>query len=371
MARAASFASSVDSAVSAPRVAAAKAIASAEAERTAKGRRRPRPTDVMEAHKLVKQTKTTTTRSGERRDLHRPDVVAAIHGALLYGTDPSMPDKQHMRSIVKQTGFSRKELYRMFAQFKALVAMSSRIDGIDKETFTRYLPGLGLEDSKFANRVFMTLDEDGSDVIEWDEFLKAMRSLELGTAREKAFFLFRVYDDDGGGSIDSDEMQGYFLSSLRIDRDKADEYVLREIGDYFVERVLDDIDPDNKGELKFESVLQYIKDKGGDVDVPNIFGRATVDVSTSNSVLSALSDEYVGALLDKHAHLPLTWVLAERRAREEEARRTRKVFRDAEMWRRKKAEAEAQRKKDEEAKAAATRAQPSKQTPAATRADTS
>ncbi len=46
-----------------------------------------------------------------------------------------------------------------------------------------------------------------------------MSKLEKGTRQERAEFLFNVYDDDGGGSIDHDELYGYFIGSLRLKED--------------------------------------------------------------------------------------------------------------------------------------------------------
>lgn len=80
-----------------------------------------------------------------------------------------------------------------------------------------------LEDKLFSDRVFEALDADGSEIIEWDEFIEAMSKLERGTREERAAFLFSVYDEDGGGSIDTDEVKDYFRASLRASGDACDE----------------------------------------------------------------------------------------------------------------------------------------------------
>ena len=48
--------------------------------------------------------------------------------------------------MVKDTKYTRKELYSLFVRFKAMCSMSPTPSGIDKETFRRAVPMLCVED---------------------------------------------------------------------------------------------------------------------------------------------------------------------------------------------------------------------------------
>lgn len=67
--------------------------------------------------------------------------------------------------IMRETGYGRVEVYDLFMQFKALSALSSSPEGVDKDTFVRLTPTLMMEDSAFVGRVFDLLDVDGSGTI--------------------------------------------------------------------------------------------------------------------------------------------------------------------------------------------------------------
>ena len=52
------------------------------------------------------------------------------------------------------TGYTRRQLYGLFASFKALCAVSGRSGGIDRDTWRRGNLTMAMEDTRFATRVF-------------------------------------------------------------------------------------------------------------------------------------------------------------------------------------------------------------------------
>lgn len=303
----------------------------------------------------VKHTRTSQRRCySHKRLFHRSEDVADIHGHLITLPDASTAAKGSSASegssatasstgegfrlvsrLCKETGFSRRELYAMFLQFKALVAMSATTEGIDRNTFLRGIPILALEDRTFTERVFELLDQDGSEIIEWAEFRDAVTKLEHGAPRIRAQFLFDVYDKDGGGTIDSDEMFEYLLASLRLDRETAPPFA-QEMCRSFVEEVMVEIDRDHSGGLDRTKLISYMKQHPSETNVASFFGRAMVPSSSTMTVLNSMSTPLSELPLRKDAHLPLEWV----RAREAEAQRVvdmrERVFAKAAAWRRRK-----------------------------------
>jgi len=298
----------------------------------AAGSKEARRRNAADAADMVRQTKTTQRRQGQARAFFSGTKVSSVHGTLLYGPDPTLPDPAYVSKLISETGFSRRELYAMFMQFKALVALSPTLEGIDKETFLRGIPMLSLEDRAFVERVFSLLDEDGSGIIEWDEFLLALSKLTHGTPMTRASFLFDVYDDDGGGTIDDDEMMHYFLASLRLSEGTASDY-FKDICKYFVSRVLHDIDPEHSGHLDRAKIVSYLKANPDTTNIGGMFGRATVEGAATADVLEKHSFRLEEMLLAEDAHLPLPWTKATKVEAEKRRAVRRRAQRDAEEWR--------------------------------------
>ena len=237
----------------------------------------------------VRHTKWTKTVT-EGRVGHRPEEVNGEFGHLI---DYNIPE------VVKESGYSRRDLFALFMQFKALVALSETPQGIDKDTFRRSLPQLMVEDRLFIDRVYAALDADGSGTIEWDEFIEAMAKLEKGSREERAEFMFNVYDEDKGGSVDKEEMSNYFLSSLRVHDDSQDEgeHISGEVASYFVDRVFDTIVP-GQDEIEKDDMIQYVTDHPEITDIYGMFGRSML---TSESVRRMMGDIAVKSLYNRSA----------------------------------------------------------------------
>lgn len=112
-----------------------------------------------------------------------------------------------------------------------------------------------------------------------------MSSLEKGTKQLRMAFLFKVYDTDKGkrakvlkwfnaicvdGGISKEELQEYFLSSLLVTINED----IKEVSQYFVDRVFKQIGLDADGKLTEARVQDYIKNNPDITDVYSLFGRS-------------------------------------------------------------------------------------------------
>jgi Ca2+-binding EF-hand superfamily protein len=189
------------------------------------------------------------------------DSVSQLHGFL---------GQKNVRKLLRETNYNRRELYVIFARFKALCAMSPTPAGINKETFKKGVARLAVEDDLFVDRVFNLVDQDGSGQIEWAEFLSAMSALEKGNPDVKNRFCFQAYDLDEDGFIGREDLAAMFSSSSML---KADQ-TTRDVVDAFVERVFKLVGVEAKGKIGLEDLHNYMRSRPEGEDVWDIFGRS-------------------------------------------------------------------------------------------------
>lgn len=263
---------------------------------------------------------------------HRPEAVNAHFGHLL---DSNIPTQ------VSASGYTRRDLFALFMQFKALCALSTTPAGIDKATFKRAIPQLMVEDELFVDRVYAALDADGSGTIEWDEFITAMSKLENGSREERAGFMFDVYDVDKGGSVDRDEMSEYFLSSLRVNDDEGEASLGAENASFFVDRVFDTIAPGEE-EIERDVMAKYVRSHPEITDIYGMFGRSMLTFETVRRMMGEVKSK---PLLERTSTLNFTKAKRHLSAAQSEAMRARaQAKQDVAEWKREKQLAEATRK---------------------------
>jgi hypothetical protein len=206
-----------------------------------------------------------------QRGARMPAKVAAVVRNFGYLME------RDLDALVATTGYSRKQLYMMFTQFKALCALTPDASGsgIDRATFRAHVPSLCVEDDMFVNRVFDLLDADGSQVLEWDEYLTAMAALERGSRELRTEFVFKCYDREGKGALSAEQLYDFFVASLHLpphdlSDDAAD--ILRD----FSGRVFKAVDVSNSGLISLAEALAYVHKHGELDDVASIFGRCMV-----------------------------------------------------------------------------------------------
>ena len=114
--------------------------------------------------------------------------------------------EQDIDALSAQTGYSRKELYGKFVQFKALSALSKSPLGVDRQVFRAHIPVLAIEDESFANRVFDLLDVDCTGYLDWEKFLTALSALDRGSRALRMEFIFKCADKSGTGLLTRDQL---------------------------------------------------------------------------------------------------------------------------------------------------------------------
>merc|ERR1719378_694799 len=88
--------------------------------------------------------------------------------------------------------------------------------------------------------------------MDFEEFMLASNCTKMSSPEEKLEWLFRVFDEDGGGSIDRDELIKLVIALNKMEGDAED----REVVLASVLEVLEVVDADGDGEITMEEFVE-------------------------------------------------------------------------------------------------------------------
>nr|XP_061790059.1 guanylyl cyclase-activating protein 3-like [Nerophis lumbriciformis]XP_061790060.1 guanylyl cyclase-activating protein 3-like [Nerophis lumbriciformis] len=111
------------------------------------------------------------------------------------------------------------------------------------------MSGMTQEASGYVDQVFFTFDMDGDGYIDFVEYIAAISLLLKGEVNQKLKWYFKLFDQDGNGKIDKDEMETIFKAIQDITRtyDVPPEQI--------VTLIYEKIDINEEGELTLEEFI--------------------------------------------------------------------------------------------------------------------
>ena len=117
---------------------------------------------------------------------------------------------------------------------------------INKEEFILRSNDIVGEKASFSpESLFRVFDEDGNGTMDFTEYMMAANCTNLTSPEEKLNWIFNVFDEDAGGFIDTAEVEKIVVSLLKM----AGNEVEQEDIDDCVQNILEAVDEDGDGEI--------------------------------------------------------------------------------------------------------------------------
>ncbi|XP_013868227.1 guanylyl cyclase-activating protein 3 [Austrofundulus limnaeus] len=114
--------------------------------------------------------------------------------------------------------------------------------------------GMSEEASSYVDQVFLTFDMDGDGYLDFVEYIAAISLLLKGEVNQKLKWYFKLFDQDGNGKIDKEELETIFKAIQDITRS----YDIPP--DQIVNLIYERIDIKREGELTLEEFISGAKE---------------------------------------------------------------------------------------------------------------
>ncbi|KAK2853694.1 hypothetical protein Q5P01_006355 [Channa striata] len=113
------------------------------------------------------------------------------------------------------------------------------------------------EASDYAENMFRAFDKNGDNTIDFLEFVAALNLVFRGDLEHKLRWSFKVYDKDGNGYVDKDELRSIIDSIYRLKKcSKTDMGDSQMKLDEVVDRIIQAVDSDGDGKINVEEFIR-------------------------------------------------------------------------------------------------------------------
>ncbi len=179
--------------------------------------------------------------------------------SLLADFKPLKPDA--IEALCHRYRFSKEEIITMHKYF-TVIAGSVEDDGVID--INEFQAALGFANSVFAARIFSALDEDKSERLEFAEFVNGFYLLSpMADNEEKVRFTFRIYDVDGSGAIDQEELFVLLRDVIRSDTTVNVHFRDSDLRDW-VDETFKAMCPEGKKTIELEEYRKMVEKHPGE-----------------------------------------------------------------------------------------------------------
>ena len=100
------------------------------------------------------------------------------------------------------------------------------------------------QDNIMAEAFFRVFDEDNSGALNFLEYMMVKNAPNLKNPEEKLKWIFNAFDQDGGGSIDVDELYGIVEALFKMTGKEMDDDEVSDEIDTCVDEIIETVDAD-------------------------------------------------------------------------------------------------------------------------------
>jgi len=167
------------------------------------------------------------------------------------GASLSNLTQEQIEELSRDSGFSDKEIKRLYKRFQRLDKNSS--GDITADEFLS-IPELAM--NPLMMRVICAFDGDSTEHVNFRQFIKTLAIFRPETRIEaKLKFAFKIYDVNNEGFVTPNGL--FKVMKMMVGTNLKDEQI-REIAD----KTIKEADTDNDGKLSFEEFKVAVKDSG-------------------------------------------------------------------------------------------------------------
>lgn len=157
----------------------------------------------------------------------------------------SAAELQEMVTILMgKTGQSRETIMQSYDTFTKECGAGG--GEMSRDQFIKLSKSALGEDAKFlAESIFRVFDNDGSGTMDFQEYVMALNSTSLTSVEDKIKWIFNVFDRDGGGTIDSSEVTEMLKGLFSMAGAEIEEEIVLDCA----ESIMEALDIDGDGEI--------------------------------------------------------------------------------------------------------------------------
>ncbi|XP_040074401.1 neurocalcin-delta B-like [Ixodes scapularis] len=175
------------------------------------------------------------------------------------GNKKSKLNTQVLRDLWASTEFQHVEIIQWYRDFMREFPDGRITMDLFKKTYAKFFTA-GVDSDEFAESLFRTLDVNKDGFIDFREFMRGLNATSRGKPDQKLTWAFNVYDLDGDGFIDKDEMLQMITNVLKMSasskstpsKDNLDPKKL-------VEQIFAAMDTNGDGKITLQEFLEGIK----------------------------------------------------------------------------------------------------------------
>ncbi len=151
---------------------------------------------------------------------------------------------RHLEQVRNNVGLSQEQVEKLRETF---LKLSDGEGHVNRYKFSEGLKSLGITNELLIEQNWNAFDDDRDGRVSIAEFLAAIAIMSHGTLQQKLRFVFNMYDADGNGTLDKEEL----LQIFRVSTSLKGEYVPLPQLRRMVEDTLREIDLNGDGKLDF------------------------------------------------------------------------------------------------------------------------